>query len=145
MADLEKILKGWERCDKCNFPALLGDQTPYMECEYTIGLYCGQDKLIRQTRELIREQEIIINNQSKCISELNKRIETLEKVNSINLNPKWPYVFNNYRKVVLCKDCRWWHESKLEQFKGFGECGQANGIALKPHDWFCADGECKDT
>ena len=47
-------------------------------------------------------------------------------------------------QIVRCKDCRWWHESKLEQFKGFGECWQANGIVLKPHDWFCADGECKD-
>ena len=44
-------------------------------------------------------------------------------------------------EIVRCKDCRWWHESELEQFKGYGECGQANGIALKPHDWFCADGE----
>ena len=79
----------------------------------------------------------------ELLKEQSNKIETLEKVNSINLNPKWPYVFNNYRKVVLCKDCRWWHESKLEQFKGFGKCGQANGIALKPHDWFCADGELK--
>jgi len=47
----------------------------------------------------------------------------------------------NMVEVVRCKDCRWWHESELEQFKGYGDCGQANGIALKPHDWFCADGE----
>ena len=44
-------------------------------------------------------------------------------------------------EIVRCKNCRWWHESELEQFKEYGECGQANGIALKPHDWFCADGE----
>ena len=47
-------------------------------------------------------------------------------------------------EIVLCENCRWWHESKLNQFKGFGECGHANGIALKPNDWFCADGERKE-
>ena len=46
--------------------------------------------------------------------------------------------------IVRCKDCRWWHESDLEQFKGYGECGQTNGITLKPHDWFCADGELRE-
>lgn len=41
--------------------------------------------------------------------------------------------------VVRCKDCRWWHES--ETINGYGDCGQANGITLKPSNWFCADGE----
>jgi len=41
--------------------------------------------------------------------------------------------------VVRCKDCKWWHESKTNN--GFGDCGQANGITLKPSDWFCADGK----
>ena len=44
--------------------------------------------------------------------------------------------------IVRCKDCKWWHESETNN--GYGDCGQANGIALKPHDWFCADGERKD-
>lgn len=43
--------------------------------------------------------------------------------------------------IVRCKDCKWWHESKTNN--GFGDCGQANGITLKPSDWFCADGERK--
>lgn len=42
-------------------------------------------------------------------------------------------------EIVLCKDCRWWHESETNN--GFGDCGQANGITLKPSSWFCADGE----
>jgi len=45
-------------------------------------------------------------------------------------------------EIVRCKDCKWWHESKTNN--GFGDCGQANGIALKSSDWFCADGERKD-
>ena len=126
MADIEKAIEGLEHCRLMTSNITFN---PCYECPYK-GNYSCADILKTDALELLKEQA--------------KRIETLEKVNSINLNPKWPYVFNNYRKVVLCKDCRWWHESKLEQFKGFGECGQANGIALKPHDWFCADGECKD-
>jgi len=45
-------------------------------------------------------------------------------------------------EIVRCKDCKWWHES--ETHKGYGDCGQANGITLKPFDWFCADGERED-
>jgi hypothetical protein len=40
---------------------------------------------------------------------------------------------------VMCADCRWWHESKT--FKGYGDCGQANGKTLKPSNWYCADGK----
>ena len=48
----------------------------------------------------------------------------------------------NVLPLVLCKDCKWWHES--ETHKGYGDCGQANGITLKSSDWFCADGEQKE-
>ena len=41
--------------------------------------------------------------------------------------------------VVRCMDCIWWHQSETNE--AYGDCGQANGIALKPFDWFCADGE----
>jgi hypothetical protein len=46
------------------------------------------------------------------------------------------------KELIQCKDCRWWHESEI--YKGFGVCGQANGIAFKPSDWFCADGERRE-
>ena len=44
--------------------------------------------------------------------------------------------------VVRCKNCLWWHESETND--GYGDCGQANGITLKPHDWFCADGKRRE-
>ena len=50
--------------------------------------------------------------------------------------------FEPVKELVRCKDCRWWHENPL--CKGMGDCGQANGIAMKPHDWFCADGKRKE-
>jgi hypothetical protein len=49
---------------------------------------------------------------------------------------------HNAPELIRCKDCKWWHES--ETHKGYGDCGQANGITLKSSDWFCADGEKKD-
>ena len=46
-------------------------------------------------------------------------------------------------ELVRCKDCKWWHESETEE--RFGDCGQANGITMKPSNWFCADGKRKGT
>jgi len=39
--------------------------------------------------------------------------------------------------VIRCKDCIYWHESATNH--GYGDCGQANGIALKDENWYCAD------
>ena len=53
MDDLEKIIKAWERCRECNsMPVGLSDAL--VECEYTIGLYCAQDKLVNETRKLFK-------------------------------------------------------------------------------------------
>lgn len=42
-----------------------------------------------------------------------------------------------FRRPVMCKDCKYWHESETK--KGYGDCGQANGITLKEESWYCAD------
>lgn len=56
MPDIEKVIKGWERCKRCQKqPAATSEE--YAECEYTIGLYCGQDKLIHETIELLKEKK----------------------------------------------------------------------------------------
>lgn len=44
-------------------------------------------------------------------------------------------------RVVRCKDCKYWKEIESINLKGYGDCGQANGITPKPGDWYCADGE----
>ena len=49
---------------------------------------------------------------------------------------------DNHGELIRCKDCKWWHESEMH--KGYGDCGQANGITLKSSNWFCADGERKE-
>ena len=55
MADREKVIRGLERCLKHTCPAI--DSKEYRDCEYTIGLYCGQDKLMRDALALMKEQE----------------------------------------------------------------------------------------
>ena len=71
-----------------------------------------------------------------------------------NRDNEWPSDFDFTKRpgwcplkdqpeIVRCKDCKWWHESKTH--KGYGDCGQANGITLKSFDWFCADGQRKDS
>lgn len=53
MDGLEKIIKAWERCRECNsMPVGLSDA--WVECEYTIGLYCAQDKLVNETLKLLK-------------------------------------------------------------------------------------------
>jgi len=54
MADLEKVIKGWERCEECRKHPI-GTSQAYLDCEYTVGLYCGQDKLIWHTLEVLKE------------------------------------------------------------------------------------------
>lgn len=58
MPDLEKVLRGWERCKKCSMSPIAPQEAheAYYECEYTIGLYCGKDKLEYETIALLKEQ-----------------------------------------------------------------------------------------
>lgn len=57
MSDLDKIIEAWERCEKCNISVIADPEgrKAYLDCEYTIGLYCGQDKLVFETRELLKK------------------------------------------------------------------------------------------
>ena len=62
MADIDKVIKGWERCQVCNTSVLSDGQgkQAYLDCEYTMGLYCRQDKLIFDTLELLKSQPKIV-------------------------------------------------------------------------------------
>lgn len=72
MIDREKIIKGLERCLKHTCPAVGSKE--YLECEYTMGLYCRQDMLLRDTLALLKAQE--------------PRVMTLEEV-QVSDNPVW--------------------------------------------------------
>lgn len=55
MADRAKVIRGLERCLKGTCPAVWSKE--YADCEYTVGLYCGQQRLMFEALELLREQE----------------------------------------------------------------------------------------
>ena len=58
MADVKKVLDGWKRCQECTgFTS-----KAYRECEYTVGIYCGKDALIRDTIELIQDQDALLKD-----------------------------------------------------------------------------------
>lgn len=53
MDDLEKIITAWERCRECHSMPV-GMSEAWVKCEYTIGLYCAQDKLVGETINLLK-------------------------------------------------------------------------------------------
>jgi hypothetical protein len=59
MPDREKIIRGLERCLVCNTSAITSaeGEKAYRDCEYTVALYCRQDKLLRDVLTLLKEQE----------------------------------------------------------------------------------------
>ena len=61
MLDREKIIKGLERCLICDISVVASEeaQNAHHECEYTVGLYCGQKKLLRDALELLKGQEAV--------------------------------------------------------------------------------------
>ena len=62
MVDREKVIKGLERCLICNTSVIASAEgkKAYRDCEYTIGLYCGKDKLLRDALALLKEQEAVV-------------------------------------------------------------------------------------
>ena len=115
MIDIEKVIKGLERCLVCDTSIICSKngQQAYIDCEYTVGLYCGRDKLICDALELLKEQQgkitlmkAVYGDQCEIVGEL-----------------------------VRCKDCK---------YNDDGECIiKAGWFPVKP-DWFCADGVKKD-
>ena len=59
MEDIEKVIKGIERCLICDISVVAPEeaQNAYRECEYTVGLYCGEKELLRDALELLKEQQ----------------------------------------------------------------------------------------
>ncbi len=59
MVDREKIIRGLERCIVCSTSAITSaeGEKAYRDCEYTVGLYCRQDELLRDVLSLLKEQE----------------------------------------------------------------------------------------
>lgn len=61
MHDSEKVKKALERCLICDISVVAPEeaQNAYRECEYTVGLYCGQKKVLRDALSLLESQEAV--------------------------------------------------------------------------------------
>lgn len=128
MDNIEKAIEGLEHCRLMTSNITFN---PCYECPYK-GNYSCADILKTDALELLKKQA--------------KRIETLEKINAIKLNPEWHYVFDNYRKVVLCKDCKYAHKTYDGDCKYCDMFTDDDGNLIERYrsgDWFCADGERK--
>lgn len=59
MPDADKVVRGLERCLICD-PSPIApaeNQKAYLDCEYTVGLYCNRNKLLRDAIALLKEQK----------------------------------------------------------------------------------------
>lgn len=115
MADINKVLKGWERCNECHKHPV-GMSQAYVDCEYTVGLYCVQDKLIYETIELLKEQEDLgteLTNAVELIHKKNERIEKLLKEQEA-VKPTWG------RGKPFCGACGF----RIRGGKFCSECGK---------------------
>lgn len=58
MPNIDKVIQGIERCLVCSSSVLASAeaQKAYLDCEYTVDLYCGQKKLLRHTLDVLKEQ-----------------------------------------------------------------------------------------
>ena len=63
MADIEKVRRGIERCLKHTCPSVYSKE--YEECEYTVGLHCGQDRLLWEVLDLLKEQDDLLRKLQK--------------------------------------------------------------------------------
>lgn len=68
--DREKVIKGIERCLVCETSVIATEegQKAYRECEYTTGLYCRRDNLLRDALELLKEQEAEWIEYPECLA-----------------------------------------------------------------------------
>lgn len=59
MADLNKVINGLKRCLICDTSVIASaeGQKAYIDCEYTVGLYCDRNRLLRDALELLKSKE----------------------------------------------------------------------------------------
>ena len=74
MIDREKVIKSLERCLICDISVVATPeaQKAYLECEYTVGRYCGRKNVLRDALYLLKEQD-------ERIKTLEHQLETITK------------------------------------------------------------------
>lgn len=117
MDDIEKIIKAWERCRECNSqPA--GMSEAWVECEYTVGLYCAQDKLVNDTIKLLK------SNRTPQLMTLDE----IRKADYVWLEVNWPYTKNHepYLNIALPVPYEDWNHEDMILFRTKADIDQAD-------------------
>lgn len=138
MPDREKVIKALEcivadtdlDCKKCDY--YIRDDVPQ---------YCATTNVLRDALALLKEQEETINDLTETIRQLNQHIKDLSeymtpygKVKDVKA---YAELLKEQEAVVRCKDCKWYDKQN-------NWCISLD-IAEQGEDWFCADGERKET
>lgn len=123
MDDLEKIIKAWERCRECNSMPV-GLSEAWVECEYTVGLYCAQDKLVNETLELLKSMQT-----PRLMT-----IEEVKKADFVWLEVDAPYTKNHkpYLDIALPVPYEDWNHEDMMLFRTKADitCAETN---CSPH------------
>lgn len=134
MPDKEKVIKGLERCLICDISVIASEeaQNAYRECEYTVGLYCGEKKLLRETITLLKEQEDTINELQNAYEYLQKQFfevqdKLLKEQDAVEPIPFFTETGAESPYYVICGHCKSIKSIMLKctKQKYCHECGKA--------------------
>lgn len=119
MAELEKVIKGLERCSKT-------DKANCEKCPYNHGEWFGQctANLCSDALELLKEQ-------------YKTRLEIAHEIVSGSV------LMYQGKELVLCKDCKYYH--KPEFGFTFGDCTYASAWYQTNTDDYCSKGKRRET
>lgn len=116
MAELDKVIKGLERCLVCDTSVIAPEegQKAYIDCEYTVGLYCRRDRVLREAIDMLNEY---------------KQLQGLAQGNGL----------------TKCKDCEWRGNKKKCIVAFVADKQEFPFFFYDNHgEWYCADGKPKN-
>lgn len=102
MIDMEKVKKALERCLICDISVVATPeaQKAYLECEYTVGLYCGQKRVLRDALALLNEQREEIENLKQTAQSMMEGVCLLKEQ-----EPVKPVRDEETGRIWLCGKC----------------------------------------
>lgn len=132
---MDKVIKGLERCLICDISVIAPEeaQNAYRECEYTVGLYCGEKKLLREAITLLKEQEAKIEQLNRFVNGFSRDAMPVVRCKDCKNRPKEP----NWKTYESGFDLEFPEGSKCP----CRCCGDEWYSWYPENDWFCANGD----
>ena len=144
MQDINNILEAWKRCRKCTMGLIPGNEEgtqAYIDCKYTLGMYCMKDKLEIQTIELLEQLKNKCPNECECWDAAYERgkLDAKEECENLRLEIAHEALMSSTlmyqgKELIQCKDCKNWNKYY----------GCLNLSMMPSPDWYCADGVRKN-